>query len=354
MFKHDTVFVVGAGASYEYTEFPVGSGLREIIQKNSIFEGSHEFGRLTKGDQVLYGYLRNRYKGEELRGRLNALGTISEQLYMWGSIDAFIDRNQDRPHVAEMGKLQIALAIAKAERKCKLGRGIEKLTGNLKIEAAADTWLEIFTRNLFSGVHKPEQIGQGVTVICFNYDRCIEFYLIHAISRSYGIEYGQAHTLVSLMDIIHPYGTLGALPSGIHGDGNNTVNFGPELNYSQDPWRMIESLKTYTEQVEEGDILEKIRRAVAYSKQLIFLGFGFTPENMKLLSCAKYTTTPTKKAIYSTGKGISEEDAQAVAIKISELFSPGIPMSWPQDAKIATDVTCAGLLSRYSHTFSAP
>jgi hypothetical protein len=353
MYKQGTVFIVGAGASSEYKNFPVGSGLREIIRKNSTIEGMHDYGRITKGHPIFYEHLRNKYKEQELTNRIMALRIISEQLYMWGSIDAFIERNQDKPHVAEMGKIQIALAIATAERECKIGRGIEKLTGKLNIEAVSETWLDTFTRNLFTGVHDPEQLGQGLTVICFNYDRCIEFFLIHAISRSYGVEYGKAHRIVSQMNIIHPYGTLGALPAGLHGDGENSVKFGPELDYSQDPWRMIGGLKTYTEQVEEGETLEEIRRSIAYSSQLIFLGFGFTQENMKLLSCADFTSTPTHKKIYATGKGISPYDVAAVTSKISNLFAPVSSVDWPDQAVIQCDVTCGGLLNMYSHTFSA-
>jgi hypothetical protein len=41
MFKENTIFVIGAGASAEYKNFPVGRGLREAIQKNSAMEGVH-------------------------------------------------------------------------------------------------------------------------------------------------------------------------------------------------------------------------------------------------------------------------------------------------------------------------
>ncbi|MFK0273620.1 hypothetical protein ACIQUG_08090 [Ensifer sp. NPDC090286] len=356
MFKEKTVFVIGAGASAEYGPgaFPIGSGLREqIAQMSQLARGA---ANSTAHDKLLSYHLKKKYSQAEIDARLEALQLIRTRIYLYNSIDAFIDRHHDNQHVAEIGKIQIGCAIAQAEAKSTLTAALlESENGLFKLGQMKDTWLEPFARQLFTGVREASNVGRDVTIICFNYDRCIEHYLMHAISQSYGVSFEEAHQIVEDMDIIHPYGTLGRLPGSAR-PGEYETPFGAAVTNETPIWSWAERLKTYTERVEEVETLKRIRSAIAYSHQLIFLGFGFTPENMTLLFSGEETKQPTRKLIYSTGKGISRQDALAVRHKIGRLFELDYGAigggSWRNEATIEHDVTCKQMFELYWQTFA--
>lgn len=69
---------------------------------------------------------------------------------------------------------------------------------------------------LFDGVRNSDvdNVGSNITIICFNYDRCIEMYLEHAIVNAFrDVPADRARQIVARINIIHPYGSLGNLKS---------------------------------------------------------------------------------------------------------------------------------------------
>lgn len=126
MFKANTLFVVGAGASHEFG-LPVGLGLSEIIKQNSILEFG-PFNEIEKGNHALFASLKKKYPNtdqestDKLNERIKAVRRIHDGIYLASSIDNFIDMHSHDPHIAEMGKLQIAFSISNAERNSSLFR----------------------------------------------------------------------------------------------------------------------------------------------------------------------------------------------------------------------------------------
>jgi multidrug resistance efflux pump len=98
-----------------------------------------------------------------------------------------------------------------------------------------DTWYVKLIRMLDRGVSKSNvtQIFDSVSFIVFNYDRCIEHFLRHALQAAYGIQEQQADEICGDLHIIHPYGCLGelplpgtpGLPFGGFDQGNNYIQF---------------------------------------------------------------------------------------------------------------------------------
>jgi hypothetical protein len=356
LFKEETLFVVGAGASAEFG-MPVGRQLSEIISKMLYFEFERYSG-LKIGDHRVLNWLERRYAAQDdLHPRLAACRKVSEGIFLASSIDNYIDVHSDDPLVSELGKFALALAIAEAESKSKLRVDPSNVKNrlNLRDQTLSSSWVDSFCRILFEKVRLTEldSIGSNVSMICFNYDRCIEQYLTEAVHQTYGVEYGKAHSVVNSMEIIHPYGTLGRLPGRQHGHETGTIRFGHSIDEGFDPWSASPDLKTYTEQIQDERTLDRIRGAIDQADQIVFLGFAFHPQNMQLLTS---TARSSFKTVFSTGKGVSRQETREITERIVGLYSgdtEAIDSRWRDLVSIETDVSCADLFRVHWRNLSA-
>ncbi|POO55033.1 hypothetical protein CTT39_17465 [Agrobacterium rosae] len=341
--------MIGAGASAEF-DLPVGAGLREMIINCATFDTRFLEGR-GKGDMDLYYAIRSR-KDFSVEAQ-SALKLIERKLYLKTSIDVFLDHNRHTPWLVEVGKLLIALCIGRAEAGSKIFRALDRERELLDLRALKDTWIEYFARILLD-VESPDDIGKQVTIICFNYDRCIEMYLMMAIAQTFpDVDLQRAHTIVSEMDIIHPYGTLGLLPSRFRGGADEKhVPFAPEMD--RNAWQMIKDLKIFTEREHDAEVLQRIRHSVAYSDNLIFMGFGFASQNMELLDTRTITDQAPRKRVYVSGRGISPEDEAEVQSRIKGIFArPKMQIGEREPALILRSATCLDLFQRNFLNFSS-
>lgn len=177
------------------------------------------------------------------------------------------------------------------------------------------------------GVDDPDRLGEGISVICFNYDRCIEFYLAEAISAAYDIAYEDAAEIVQSINIIHPYGTLGELPSKGKEVGEGILPFGAPLDHDIE-WMKIaaENIRTYTEQQHDPKMVNSIHEAVGESGILVFLGFGFNNQNLDLLRVVhlpRYPNVLPERNIYSSGFGIAQQVDDTIKRRIMHLLWDG-------------------------------
>jgi hypothetical protein len=129
------------------------------------------------------------------------------------SIDNFIDAHSTAPGVVVCGKLGIAQAILEAERNSRLSLPEEPGRRNkLDHGRIPGTWylpfFQLLTENLRN--EDVDTIFDNVSIITFNYDRCIEHYLYHAIQNYYAIV--DVERLMKRLKIYHPYGVVGSLP----------------------------------------------------------------------------------------------------------------------------------------------
>ncbi|MGR9131739.1 hypothetical protein [Rhizobium leguminosarum] len=353
MFLDEITFVVGAGASTEYGQkvFPVGSGLRTRIEEGYNFTGRLNWGTTDSGDKELFNAIKRRYRvqTEDYQKRIAASLLIKDHLYMFPSIDAFIDHYDHEDNcVAEMGKAAIAVQIARAESSCLMAPDPERSSYSFDIKRLKDSWLEPFARILMDNVRDPHEVGEGVSIICFNYDRCIEFYLIEALRRRYRIDYSEARQIVGKMNVVHPYGTLGPLPEHEMMHDASHPNFGPDVDGRFDVWNLVPNIKTYTERVEEGEALSRIHKAMTDCRHLVFLGFGFTTENMKLLSTGDSFPRPdAKNFMLTTGVGVYEQVVPSLKDNISDLFANPNGTQWQDSTRVEVDMGCAKLLNSY-------
>ena len=101
-------------------------------------------------------------------------------------------------------------------------------------------------------------IFDNVDFVIFNYDRCVEHFLINALARSYSVPNADAVFIVDALKILHPYGSIGDLKS---------VPFGIDrLDWVE----AAQGIKTYTEQVGSIGMLNDIRQKVELAECVVF------------------------------------------------------------------------------------
>ncbi|TCN32472.1 hypothetical protein [Sinorhizobium americanum] len=338
MFKDNTVFVIGAGASAEFN-LPVGSGLMERIKQNCKYR--FDYGSLKEGVPEIAHDLIERYRDQqsELDARFMAMGEVHRSIDLAGSIDEFINRHYDDPIIAEVGKLQIAYAIAKAEKDSLLARpnnGDE----TFRWDKLNDTWIRTFAQLLFEGVRngEAERIGNNISIICFNYDRCIEHYLTEAIVKTFrGIDRKEAGKIVDQINIIHPYGSLGKLAAH---------RFGGDVT-SQRLRAMSESIVTWSESI-MSDKRAAIEEVMLDASTLVFLGFAFAPQNMNLLSVDGMRDDFDSLEIYATGYGYDNVIDGRLKSKISNLYSSGPGVVTDRLIHVQYEMKCAKFMQSHS------
>lgn len=90
----------------------------------------------------------------------------------------------------------------------------------------------------------------SVSLIVFNYDRCIEYYLYYQLQSYYGIPKEVAAVLLNKLKIYHPYGVVGYLPwqESLDGDyfGKDKIDFGHEPT-SDHLLDLASQIRTFTE-----------------------------------------------------------------------------------------------------------
>lgn len=230
MLPSKTVFIVGAGASFE-VGMPVGIKLRETISAKLDIRFDDFGSKLVgTGDPVIFESLRKRH-GQEINSYLQICWQIRDVT------------------IAECGKIAIARSILEAERQSKLFYERRNVRDTINFKSIADSWYGGFYQLLSQGVTKDNfgAIFENVTIISFNYDRCIEHYLVHAIAAHYQIPIEAASKLVESLTIFHPYGSVGRY----FGGQQERVEFGfrgiPNID------DILNNLKTFTEKIEDAE-----------------------------------------------------------------------------------------------------
>ncbi|MDJ1632655.1 hypothetical protein [Rhizobium rhizogenes] len=340
MFRDNTVFVIGAGASAEFG-MPVGSQLMETIRHNCAFQ--IELGRLKEGQPAIFRHLMrdvdlsNAEHVDQANAKLLAMGQIAESIDMAESIDEYIFRFSDQPQVMEMGKLQIAFAIASAEKSCFLSKN-KGFDSGVGFSAANQTWIYTFAKALCNGVRRTEvkSIGSNITIICFNYDRCIEWYLEHALVHAYpGLDPQLAREIVSEINIIHPYGWLGALKDFPLGDDDRF----PE---------MAENLITWSESMRDPQVKERMGHAVSQAETIVFLGFAFARQNMDLLRTEEKDGTRIV-SVFATGFGLEPEAENAYKENICQLYHPSAQEFATNRIVVQWSTKCEPFMSKHRY-----
>lgn len=345
MFKSKTLFVVGAGASCE-VGLPTGAELRPLIAHHLDIRFDDGWNQ-NSGSRKISAALKESLsrKGDQrpdINSFLEAAWTIRDASLQAISIDNYIEAHQDNPKIELCGKLAIVQSILESEKGSKLFIDGSRRS-DLQHGALADTWYLKFLQLLTENVPRTstKSLFENVSFVTFNYDRCIEHFLVRAVRSYYAIAEQEAQELASGAAIYHPYGMVGRLSWQNQGG----VQFGAEIG-AQKLLDISEQIKTFAERIEEVSTLTLIRGLVEQAETIIFLGFAFHETNMDLL---KPATPSAAKRVFWTTRGISLSDQEVVREDILSMLQKK-----SQHVNLASrpDLTCSQLFSEYWRALS--
>lgn len=160
---------------------------------------------------------------------------------------------------------------------------------------------------------------KAVTLIIFNYDRCIEHFLYHALQNYYKVSESEAAEIVNHINIYHPYGKVGFLPWD---------NLSDSMDFGADPTpdnllQLVQKIKTFTEGTDPGSSeIKEIRNHLSRANRLVFIGFAFHKLNMQLIKPKNVDGGKTSKPkCFATTYMISESDKEVIRSQINSTLS---------------------------------
>jgi hypothetical protein len=149
------------------------------------------------------------------------------------------------------------------------------------------------------------------------------------------------------LKIFHPYGTIADLPW----QEKEGVPFGFRPNRSNLEF-MNGRIRTYTEEVERGSELDNLREEIRSADTLVFLGFSFHPENMKILNPGWECNT---KQVFASAYNISSSDVDVIRDQIRMLIGRRLEphvrtnsLVPEEPIFVRNDLKCSRLLEEYS------
>lgn len=136
--------------------------------------------------------------------------------------------------------------------------------------------------------------------------------------------------------MIHPYGAV-----------DRRAPFGAtRANYAE----FAGGIKTYTEQIEETDIKTEIAKEFENAECIIFLGFAFHVQNIRMLRPKnRFASRP----IFATAYGMSDADVDVVSNQLADFFKGTMTKATRDTAiRLENKLKCAGLFDYYAKSLT--
>ncbi|MDF1871506.1 hypothetical protein [Vannielia sp.] len=305
MTQRKYVYVVGAGASCEFG-FPAGTQLTKEIS-GYLRLGTDQFGNVKSGDTRILGAF-DRIPPPEDGARRNrsylsrVANDIAENMGLALSIDNYLEAKKKEEAAPELGKIGIARALLRNERKSKLWFDEQK--GQSPRPRFAD-FPENWLTNLFQILTRARGLDQFLGAlsshyfVTFNYDRVIEQFFYCATKSYFSLDERQARDCITKhLNVVHVYGSLGDIM------GPNVVSFGNE-DHSQYIFEASQNIHTFSEGVRAGTEINRAKRWLQESNVISFLGFSFLPLNVRAL---KPERPLSEKRVFGTCHGLSADN----------------------------------------------
>jgi hypothetical protein len=188
------------------------------------------------------------------------------------SIDQLLEKRNE--FIVE-GKFFIALALIDREQPSNLN----------SVKQRRKSWYQYLWR--YIEAETAQEIGNNkLSIITYNYDRSIDFFLRQAVTGLYNVSDEKAALILSNIPVMHLHGQLGCLsiegkPGGRPYNGNRDML---AMREAMQGIRIIHESENY-HQIPEfqraADLLES-------AQKILVLGFGYHPVNIQRLGLGKF------------------------------------------------------------------
>lgn len=375
MMAQKTTFVVGAGASKEFG-LPTGRELLEIISNLVYLESDDRGSRHRFCSPELQKVFEQAGRSHsEFGGHNDAyIKLINEAVWICKvcrlapSIDNLLHAHSENLVRVVAGKILLAFAILDAEKRSSLYRKNdthflsfffnEKNIGTINeraILSPTKSWLAELFWTLVEQRTKEDFVNslRRIRFICFNYDRCIEHFLVNASALYFDLTAKETLDVFESISIVHPYGSLGDLVV----EDRRAIGFGDSnIGVAE----IAKNINTFTEGGRFLDLDDQLNKSLSETSQLVFLGFGFLPLNMDLVFKKTYGIA----FISGTAKGLSVNSKGLVRKHLAEKVRYGTKdesyramvlggVDFRNDNHLAelelSDTTCMEFMQRNKH-----
>lgn len=300
------VFVVGAGASFEY-KLPLGSELKDRIATAVRFRFERGYAQVA-GDRDLLAHIRRHVKNDDNRSidYTRAANALASAIPAFVSIDEALHFVSNNAEAVEVGKIAIIDQILQAERKSSLANSQDRG----RLDKLPPGWISEMLSLAIAGTQREDLSGifANLSIINFNYDRAIEQYLYWALQLQASANAGEAASIVKSLNMIRPYGSIGPYSPNSHDE----FAFGTTAHF--DPFGRLNDLGTYTDQKPKHDAVA-MQKAIIGANLIIFLGFGFHTSNLDLISLGKGSGN---SLVIGTVKGIHHANHELIASRVAK------------------------------------
>jgi len=287
MINKKTVFVLGAGSS-AHLGFPTGTDLKDRV--SSIPKDRNQYA-------PFYSYLNYKDISTEDSDRF-----FSDLKYSGkSSVDAFLEHQSE--FYAAVGKAAIATILIPFENKDKLFDKSSRWYGILFKQMSAT--FEEFSNNQLS-------------IITYNYDRSIEYYLVESLMHSYQRSRQEVASAMKHIPIIHLHGDLGRPKYFTYLGENNSACRSYDGTLDMPAIELASSrIKIIHESIENEPQFAAAMKLIKDADIVAFLGFGYDETNLKRLdiSSISFRKGYLEKVGYFYGTSYGKHSAEAEWIK---------------------------------------
>jgi hypothetical protein len=309
MFQRPTVFIIGAGCSFEY-KLPVGDALKTlIVERMQRLARARDNSMTVDPDMILLDAVRHIAHQEAISPDtmgpwLMAADELARGLPHSSSIDRYLHFRSDDKRIVKLGKLAIVRAILQAEQESTLHAIPLNHVSIANGAPGGIHWLGQLFLQMQEGVESKGRVAdvfKNVSFISFNYDRCIEHYFYNAVKDWGSFSDHEAAEALKSLDISHPYGSVGGLPWDEMTAGTLRVKYGAEPT-SEELAKLAGGIKTFAEGEHEATLVSRMHQNILHAGKIVFMGFSFLDQNVELLTPP--TQTPASD-IVATVYGLS-------------------------------------------------
>lgn len=347
MIRDATTFVIGAGASSELG-FPTGDALKDRVVEllgPELYMGRYRISDDLIHDAIIYrlNEIGRRSKPPDYSEFISAAQAISKAMPHCRSIDDCVGINQGNGPLVLSAKLSILRAISEAERAC-LDRAVNGRQEESGRARGPSSWHSKAIALIGENISKLDRASlfHGISMIIFNYDRCIEEFFSAAVSDRYDIERHHAESLIANMPRVHPYGMVGPWREGaIH------QPFGAETTSHNQLLSAAENLRTLSDPSLQITELNPIPPMLDHAETLIFLGFAFHPSNIKLFGPPNRNSSVRR--IFGTVLGMAPQEVTYIRTQLAERFPKTSDTS---DGITLVGQTCADFFNSLSRSLA--